>query len=765
MNICKSIKQSNSKWMSFIEKACECKGFTYGEIFYESKRYLGYLQNRGVNEQDEIVILLEDNKDIITSFWSCVMGRFTFVPISNENISNISKILSKVNNPYIISENENIEKILINSNKADEEIIKNRFIHIEDLKKSNIDGEICTLKDDDIVMIQFSSCSNGDFKSVKITSEIFKSNVESMVLDYKKINMKIEDFLKNPSSWLDVSSKYKDNQVLIDDWKFDETLEEMASCIDEESYLKNSNLTETEMNIKEIICEELNLDDMDIDENLYGYGINSLNTLAIKGKIEAEFNKKIDMDKILNLPSIKNISESIDNIKEETVESLTIKNAEKRDYYIASSAEKRMYALQQLDEDNTFYNLPMIFKIEGNISKQKFNNAFSKLVKRHEVLRTYFDVVDGKLVQRISEDYTVNINEVKANITVKEEFKNFVKPFDLNKAPLCRGEIFENNTGKYLLIDIHHIIADGTSINILIDEFEEIYKGNTLDKLEFQYKDYAVWNNKFLGSENYKKQKEFHLNNLNDEIQELKLPLDFKRPNKQSFEGQNVVFDIDEKLTSLIEDISKKTSSTTNMVLLSAFNILLSKLSMQEDIIVGTPVSGRTKAEFQNLIGMFVNTLVLRNKPDGEKSFKDFLMEVKENSLKVYENQDYQFNDLVDDLNIKKDESKNPIFDVVFNYVDSITSKDIELDEFMLKNVPLKSNIAKFDLVLEAFKDKRVIKFNMEYCTKLFKEESIKRFAKSYVKILEEITSNVDVKIKDIEIISDEDKKLIINEF
>ncbi|MCS4473789.1 condensation domain-containing protein [Clostridium botulinum] len=195
-----------------------------------------------------------------------------------------------------------------------------------------------------------------------------------------------------------------------------------------------------------------------------------------------------------------------------------------------------------------------------------------------------------------------------------------MKSFDLGIAPLFRAEIFKTQGKKYLLIDIHHIISDGVSMSILINEFASLYGGNKLEPLELQYKDFAAWQNNFLKSDEMKKQEEYWRNVFSDEIPVLNMPYDYERPAMQSFEGDSVSFEVNEDITLKLRKLTRETGTTMHMVLLSAFNILLSKYSGQEDIVIGTPIAGRPHADLQDIMGMFVNTLALRNKPEVNKN-------------------------------------------------------------------------------------------------------------------------------------------------
>ncbi|SFB48333.1 condensation domain-containing protein, partial [Clostridium frigidicarnis] len=317
----------------------------------------------------------------------------------------------------------------------------------------------------------------------------------------------------------------------------------------------------------------------------------------------------------------------------------------------------------------------------------------------------------------------------------------FIKPFDLGKAPLFRIEIVETQGKKYLLIDMHHIISDGVSMSILVNEFATIYNGGYLESLKLQYKDFSAWQNNFLKSEEMKKQEEYWMNMFNDEIPVLELPYDYERTSIRSLDGSNVEFGIDKAVTSKLKELTRKTGTTMHMVILSAFNILLAKYSGQEDIVVGIPIAGRRHSDLQNVMGMFVNTLALRNKPKTNKTYIDFLKEVKENSLKAYDNQDYQIETLVQKLNIDRVQSRNPLFDVTFNTL-NIEDDDVELNGMTLKARLSENKNAKFDLMLSLIEGIDNLQLYFVYCNNLFNRESIEIMRDDFIDILEMIADN-----------------------
>jgi amino acid adenylation domain-containing protein len=440
--------------------------------------------------------------------------------------------------------------------------------------------------------------------------------------------------------------------------------------------------------------------------------------------------------------------------------------ADEREYYKASPVQKRMYILNQLEPTSLNYNISLALILKGDLEKETNTSIFRQLMQRHDLLRTSFEMIDGEIIQRINDGIQFDINYLQA----KERelpgiIKEFIRPFDLGKAPLFRvGQVSIGTTKHLLLVDMHHIISDAVSINILIREFNELYCDRELPELKVQYRDFSEWQNRFLQTDNAKKQKNYWLKQFKDEISLLSLPTDYQRPAVQSFEGDCIRFVIEPELAKCLKAIGRKTGSTLFMVLLAVYNILLSKYTGQEDIIVGTPISGRIHADMENVVGMFVNTLALRNKPEGGKRFKEFLVNLRENTFEAYENQEYQFDQLVEDLDIKWDLSRNPLFNVMF-VLQNASNNDWGVESQKLKVTPFEftNRTSKFDLTLLAIESYNGIQFVLEYCSRLYAKETIQRMAGHFLRIVKQIIENPDMKLSEIEFITEEERRWILS--
>jgi NRPS condensation-like uncharacterized protein len=305
-----------------------------------------------------------------------------------------------------------------------------------------------------------------------------------------------------------------------------------------------------------------------------------------------------------------------------------------------------------MEPDNTAYNLPQVLLIKKEIDTVKLEQVFQQLIRRHESTRTSFTVVNEEFVQAIHHEDLAKAFQVKSvGRFSPKAIKRFIRPFDLSRAPLLRVELLKTNDDRHmLLVDIHHVISDGVSAEILVRELAMIYNGQSLAKLPLQYKDYAEWQNKRIAMGKLKDQEDYWLREFADEIPVLDLPVDFPRPPVQEFAGSLVNFEIKEEETRGLNKLAKERGVTLYMVLLAALDILLARLCGREDTIVGTVSAGRRHAGLEPITGMFVNTLALRNSLAPGFTFETLLQQVKAKTLNAFENQDYTFEDLVEKL-------------------------------------------------------------------------------------------------------------------
>ncbi len=521
---------------------------------------------------------------------------------------------------------------------------------------------------------------------------------------------------------------------------------------------------DTDKILLQIISNILKLNNLSITSNIFEIGLDSLSAMNLTSQLYNQEKIQINVREIFEHPIISDLSDYInENISNNSTSIISLKSSS---HYNSSRAQKRIYYTSNMNPDLCVYNISGGIEFDQTLKFNKICDIFKIIVNRHEAFRTYFEVIDGELYQKIIPKLDLNIESKNIPITqIDEYFKLFNTKFDLTKAPLLKVHVlYLDNNHTMILVNMHHIISDGTSMQILLDEFCKLYNNEELQKIKFTYKDFINYEQYFSGSEKYKQNKEFWLNEFSEEIPTLNLPTNYTRPSVFSYKGTQIHTKIDNKLTKSIIETSKKLKVTPYMFLLAAFYILLYKYTGQENIVVGTPIANRDISEFSNIIGMFVNTLAIRKRIHSNKTFINFLEETKEKCLDCFTHQDYPFDELVKELNISRDASRNPLFDTMFVYQNT-GMNNLQINNINSKYYLPDTNISKFDLALEIIpKDTEYI-MNFEYCTDLFEKNFIEALSKHYIQLIKNILNNINSKISDLEFLTIQEKNKLLYDF
>jgi len=524
-----------------------------------------------------------------------------------------------------------------------------------------------------------------------------------------------------------------------------------------ESYIPPRNETEKKLALLWAEILGIEKETIGIDSNFFTVGGHSLRAVKLIARIHKEFSVLIPMSVVFKVPSIRSLSKYIDGAVKELYTS--IEQSEKKEYYAAASIQKRLFILNKMGDIKTSYNLLSGVFIEGEVNPHLFEQTFQRLIRRHESLRTSFTLIGEEPVQIVHENVDFHINNLEADESeIDQVVEEFITPFDLGKAPLLRACLAKMSEKKYLfLYDMHHIITDGTSIGIFLRDFMCLYEGkgsgSKLPELRVQYKDFSEWQNNSRGNvrTDLEKKEKYWLDRFKGEIPRLDIYTDYPRPAVQSFEGDRITFTFEKELYRRINRFMKDTSTTLYMVLLAAYNILLARHTGQEDIIVGTPAAGREHEDFENGIGLFINALPMRNYPCGDKTFKEFLKEVKENTINAYENQAYPFGNLVEKVAVIDDLSRNPIFETEL-LVQNIEMPEWEIEGLRFIPFEFRYGATQVDIAIEVWESEENISLNLIYCTRLFKRVTMERFALFFREILSTVLDNPDIALKDIKI-------------
>lgn len=445
-----------------------------------------------------------------------------------------------------------------------------------------------------------------------------------------------------------------------------------------------------------------------------------------------------------------------------------------------SYAQQRLWFLDQLEEGSTFYNIPAAYQIDGYVSLDVLEKVFAEIVARHESLRTYFPVVNGEPIQKISPDLSVAIlthdlthlpeekKQREANRLQKQEADT---PFNLTELPLIRITLLRLEETKHiLLITIHHIVADGWSLGVLLNEFEQLYsaflagEASPLKALSVQYADFSHWQKQWLSGERLSRQLDYWKKQLVNAPTLLNLPTDFPRPEILGHQGGIYDFTIPAKTLTELKQLCDNTQSTLFMVLLTVFNMQLSRYSGDTDICVGTPIANRKQAEVEPLIGFFVNSLVLRVDLSGDPLFTDLLAMVKKTTLEAYDNQDVSFDQLVETLNPVRSRAHGPLFQVMLALNNGLMEK-INIPGLDISEIPTQGSSAKNDLRLAVVEKQGELMCSIEYNAALFSRKSMMEFGEHFNRLLAAVVQVPDKPISDYSYLSQEELQLRIDQW
>src|SRR5215217_4788468 len=428
-----------------------------------------------------------------------------------------------------------------------------------------------------------------------------------------------------------------------------------------------------------------------------------------------------------------------------------------------SFAQQRLWFLDQLEPNTAVYNIPDTHSFNGPLNLEALERSLSEIVRRHESLRTTFQSVAGEPVQVIAEPQAQQLEvidlsrlpegerEAQAEAMANEETQ---QPFDLRRGPLFRFRLLRLAAEQHiLLLTMHHIISDGWSLGVLGRELAALYESYStgqssgLAALEIQYADFAVWQREWLQGEVLEKQLDYWREQLGGELPGLELLTDRPRPALQTFRGGAVELELSVEVRERLKQVGRESEATFFMTLLAGFNVLLWRYSRQEDILVGTPIANRNRAEIEGLVGFFVNTLVLRSKLNPRISFREFLAQVRETTLGAYGHQDVPFEKLVQELQPERSLNRQPLFQVLFTLH---VPEELKLGGLELNWMDTKSDVTKFDLSLFMTETNSGLYSWFEYNSDLFDASTIARMLKHFHTLLEEIAENPDACISEL---------------
>jgi amino acid adenylation domain-containing protein len=552
---------------------------------------------------------------------------------------------------------------------------------------------------------------------------------------------------------------------------------ELASA--EETYVAPR--TPVEEVLAGIWAEMLRLERVGVEESFFELGGHSLLATRVISRVREVFGVELPLRALFEGPTVAELAGRVEEMRRAELPVLPpVVPTERTDALPLSFAQERLWFIDRLEPASTVYNVPMAWRLGGALDEAALERSLGEIVRRHEALRTTFGEVNGSPVQVIApfggfalpvEDLS-GLGEADRGATLRRRAgEEAARPFDLAAGPLFRAVLLRLDAeDNVLLVSMHHIVSDGWSTGVLLRELSALYATyreggeSPLPELAVQYADYAVWQREHLAGEALDRLLAYWKGRLGNAPALLELPTDHPRPAVQTYRGALVPFELSPELLERLQALGRSEGATLYMTLLGAFQVLLSKYSGSDDIVVGSPIAGRTRGEVEALIGFFVNTLVLRTDLSGDPSFRETVRRVRDLTLGAYEHQEVPFEKLVAELQPERSLSHSPLFQVMFT-LQNAEGGGGALPGLQVGGVGAAMEIAKFDLSLTFVATPQGLFGGLNYNTDLFERGTIERMLGHLARVMEQVAADADVRLSRLELAGPEERARVVVEW
>ncbi|HEX2202009.1 MAG TPA: amino acid adenylation domain-containing protein [Longimicrobium sp.] len=533
---------------------------------------------------------------------------------------------------------------------------------------------------------------------------------------------------------------------------------------------------ETEVALAAIWAEVLKVERVGADDDFFMLGGHSLLATQVVSRVRQAFGVELPLRALFEAPHVRGLSARIDaalapsddapGTSEVAAAAPPMVAVPREGELPLSFAQERMWFLEQFQPGTGNYNMPLVLNLGGSLDVEALRAAIEGVIARHEALRCNFGERDGQPTLSIHPPFRFDLPVV--DVASEAEVDAFCAadanaPFDLAHGRMIRGALLRVSPEKHVLaLNQHHVVGDGWSMGILFRELTALYDARVrgvdaqLPELPLQYPDFAVWQRKWLSGAELERQVRYWRDRLYGAPATIELPTDRPRPPAQSFRGAAHAFQIPPALSKRVKELTARENATLFMTTLAAFQAVLSRYARQDDVVVGSPIAGRNRAETENLIGFFVNTLALRADLSGDPTFRELLAQVRDNTLGAYAHQDLPFEKLVEELQVERSTAYQPVFQVMFA-VQNMDMGGLDLPGVHIDWRNSEHRTAKFDLTLDLMEHEDAIEAFIEYATDLFDEATVERLGRHYVRFLEGALANPDKRVSEIGLVTDEE--------
>ena len=516
------------------------------------------------------------------------------------------------------------------------------------------------------------------------------------------------------------------------------------------------------------------------DDDFFENGGHSLAATRLLTRIYKAIQIELPLFALFEAPTVAGVCEQIERMRQEEQELLsTIPALVRHEYGVCvplSFSQQRLWFITQLEPENPSYNVPMSFRLQGTVNVQSLDHGLNAVVGRHEILRTSFVVREDEPVQLIASEGRIPLRVLDLTDQVLSPDDSHLaeilrteieKPFNLEQGPLLRALLVHlSATDHILLLTVHHIIFDGRSQELLMQDLAAFYSADTagqalsLPEPALQYADYTLWQRAWLKDDVLEQQLDYWRLRLEGAPVVLDLPTDHTRPAHLSYQGATLRYHFERTLIKMLLDVSSHEGVTLYMTLLAAFNTLLYRYSGQQDIVVGIPITDRNGDDINSIIGFFVNTLALRTDLSGSPTFRELLQRVKTNTLLAYAHQHAPFDMVVQAMGIKREANISPLFQVIFEMRDAPTVK--QLGESVVSPFEIAASTARLDLGLDLALSDEGIQIDVEYNTDLFEADTINRMMEHYRTLLAGLLVDVEQPIHQLPLLGSAEREQML---
>ncbi|HWW76901.1 MAG TPA: condensation domain-containing protein, partial [Pyrinomonadaceae bacterium] len=540
--------------------------------------------------------------------------------------------------------------------------------------------------------------------------------------------------------------------------------------------------TEVEEVLASIWGELLGVGRVGVGDNFFELGGHSLLATQLASRVREAFGAEVALREVFEHPTLGGLALAVEGAARRGagVSAPPIMAAGRDEALPLSFAQQRLWFIDQFEPNSSIYNSPAAVRLSGSLNVDALRETLSEIVRRHEALRTTFVSVDGRPVQVIHPPRPLNLplvdlgalpaetRRAESERLAEEEAR---RPFDLEAGPLLRVMLLREGAEEHVvLFTTHHVVSDGWSMGVFIKEVVALYgayvegRPSPLPELEVQYADYAVWQRGWLDGAVLDEQVSYWRGQLEGAPSVLELPTDRPRGAMQRHRGGRHPFALSAETSAGLRELSRREGASLFMVLLAGWQLLLSRYSGQEDVVVGTPIANRNRAEVEPLIGFFVNTLALRARVAPGESFRELLAQVRETCLGAYAHQDLPFEKLVEELQPERSLSHTPLFQVTFSF-QNMPSEPLVLPSLTLSPMLPEAESVKFDLSLFATEDGDVLRMMIAYNAGLFEAESIGRMAEHFERLLSEVVRDATQQLSSIRLLSESERERLLVEW